>query len=71
MLILTPIELIELTQRERSKAQARALTYMGIEHRIRPDGSLVVLRSHVDALLGSSSERKVPKEWELDLSTIR
>ena len=71
MMILSPEELVELTQRERSKAQARALTYMGIEYRIRPDGSVVVLRSHVDALLGIPSERKVSSERKLDLSTIR
>lgn len=48
-MILTPRELANLTQRTRSYAQARVLDYMAIPYRRRPDGSLVVLRAHLDA----------------------
>lgn len=53
-LFLTDNEVRELTRRERYSAQVRALRRMGIEHRIRPDGSVLVLRSHVDNLLGGT-----------------
>lgn len=46
-LALTPDELVEVTGRTRHKAQAEALTAMGIPYRLRPDGSPLVLRVHV------------------------
>ena len=48
MMFLSKDELVQLTGRRRPKAQARALTRMGIPHRRRPDGSPVVLRIHLD-----------------------
>lgn len=42
-------ELEELTQRRRPSAQARALVSLKIPYRKRPDGTLVVYRSHFDA----------------------
>ena len=70
-MILTPEELAELTGRCRSDAQVRVLRFMGIEHRIRPDGKVVALRSHVDAVLGAVTIHPKVKEYALDLSTIR
>lgn len=69
---LTPSELAQLTGRTRSDAQKRALRYMGIEHRTRPDGSLVVLRSHVNQVLGDDSLKRESrtKEIEPDWSAI-
>lgn len=58
-LFLTPAELQELTGRSRRDAQARALNAMGITHRARPDGSLVVSRDHVDRLLGGVARSTV------------
>ena len=43
MKILSPEEVQVLTQRQRSQAQSEVLRYMGINHRNRPDGSVVVL----------------------------
>ena len=57
-------EIVALTNRQRSAAQARALRTMGIEHRIRPDGTVAILRSHVEHLLGYSASAKVTKEYE-------
>jgi hypothetical protein len=64
-------ELAELTGRCRSAAQARALKAMGIEHRLRPNGSIVVLRAHVEKLFGVASmpERRL-KNTEPDWSAI-
>ena len=47
-LCLTADELEELTSKRRSDAQARELQEMGIPYRVRRDGSLVVLRIHVE-----------------------
>lgn len=45
-------ELEALTRRQRRPAQSRVLSFLGIEHKPRPDGSLVVLRAHVEKILG-------------------
>ena len=57
-------EVVALTNRRRSTAQVRALRTMGIEHRVRPDGTVAILRSHVEYLLGYSVGAKVVKEYE-------
>lgn len=62
MILLTEQELIELTKKERPSAQARALDFMGIRYRARPDGSLVVLRIHVETVEGQVSSAKLPPE---------
>lgn len=51
-LLLQPEELYELTGKKHCRAQRTVLTSMGFEHRVRPDGSLVVLRSHLEQQLG-------------------
>lgn len=58
-MVLDRQELESLTHRTRSSAQVRALRFMGIEHRIRPDGTVAVLRTHVEVALGANqSENK-------------
>lgn len=47
-LLLSPTEIQELTDRQRPGWQARCLKHLGIPFRRRPDGSLVVLRCHVE-----------------------
>jgi hypothetical protein len=42
---LTPGEISQLTGKHRPTAQMKALRFMAIDHKRRPDGSLVVLRS--------------------------
>lgn len=51
-MFLSEEEICELTGRQRASAQARSLQSMGIECRRRPDGSVVVLRAVVEAVLG-------------------
>jgi len=48
-MLLTPAEIEELTHKERPSWQARELDHLGIPYRQRSDGSLVVLRAHVEA----------------------
>lgn len=63
-LFLTTDELRDLTGRTRRDAQASALRYMGIEHKIRPDGSVAVLRAHVEKLMGGENTASAPKDKE-------
>jgi hypothetical protein len=51
-------ELIELTGRRRRNSQIRALREMGIEHKIRPDGSVVVLTQHVIEQFGVKTKQE-------------
>lgn len=51
-MFLTESELIELTLKRRRSSQSQVLKFMGIEHRVRPDGSIAVLREHVNRSLG-------------------
>ena len=63
-------EVAQLTGRTRRDAQVRALRYMGIEHRERPDGSVAVLRSHVRQVFGDSGAVTTVKSVEPDWSAI-
>lgn len=56
-MFLNQQELIELTGRQTRTAQVKALRYMGIEHRVRPDGTVVVLQAHVDKTFGGVSDK--------------
>ena len=51
-MLLTAQEVRDLTGMQRPSAQVRALKSMGIECRRRPDGSVVVLRAVVEAVVG-------------------
>lgn len=67
MMFLTPDEIIALTARKRASAQQRALNAMGIDHRIRPDGTVLVLRSHVEQSLGGNivqaKRQRIEPNW--------
>jgi hypothetical protein len=59
-MFLTREELQALTKRVQYSAQVRVLRSMGIEHRIRPDGSLAVLRAHIEQIFcGNPHSRKI------------
>ena len=62
-MILTDDELRTLTGKKFRTAQAQVLRYMGIDFRMRPDGSLVVLRSQLEA---APPKRKKPVEPNWD-----
>lgn len=65
-MFLTTDELKELTGRTQTRAQIATLRTMGIEHRLRADGKVVVLREHVAKVLGgvdSKPKRKEPN-WD-------
>lgn len=64
---LEPDEVVQLTGKVRRSAQAAALQMMAIEHKVRPDGSIAVLRSHVEKVFGGNvspkTERKIEPNW--------
>lgn len=58
MLTLTDSEIQQITQKERHNAQARVLKALGIRHKARPDGSLLVFRSAVERLGADTMQRE-------------
>lgn len=59
---LGPDEIALLTAKQRRRAQVKALNAMGIEHKVRPDGSLAILRSHIEKVFaGSVDMGKLPR----------
>lgn len=57
-MFLTREEICGLTARIQYSAQIKILRAMGIEHRARPDGSVAVLRLHVEQILGGESKQR-------------
>lgn len=54
-IVLTKDEVEALTGRHRKDAQIKALRFMGIEHRVRPDGSVAVLKAHIELVFGGAT----------------
>ncbi|RKR46257.1 DUF4224 domain-containing protein [Paraburkholderia sp. BL17N1] len=63
-MFLTDEELTELTAKRQSAARIRALRGMGVEHKVRPDGSIAVLRAHVERLFGEKTSKPKMKTWQ-------
>ena len=61
---LSDEEIRALTNRKVRPSQVRALKAMGIEHRVRPDGSVAILRAHIDRVFDGSSPTKQPKQHQ-------
>lgn len=59
-MFLSDDELRELTGRIQHAAQRKVLSFLSIEHRTRPDGSVVVLRQHAEQQLSGGSSLKRP-----------
>lgn len=72
-MFLTPDELIEMTGRKQMRAQAIALTHLGIIHKIRADGKPLVLRAHVEQLLGAgiAPKAKAVPHFEPNWAALR
>lgn len=51
-------EIRSLTKRKHRATQMRELELMKVAYMLRSDGSLVVLRSHVEKLLGADMVKK-------------
>ena len=64
-MILSAAEIVAITGRRRFTAQCRALMAMGIRYAVRTDGSPVVSRAAVDAVLGAAKVEKREPELRL------
>jgi len=62
-MMLTESDLRNLTGRRKKSCQIKALRFMGIEHKIRPDGSVAVLKAHIDQSFGV----RTPKQKQAKL----
>jgi hypothetical protein len=67
-MFLSADELVELTGRRQRESQAQALRMMGIEHKMRADGRLVVSRRHVEQVLGVAPAGPVDVDAMIDWS---
>lgn len=54
-------QLRNLTNKQRPSAQARELLRLGIKHGVRGDGSIVVMETAVDAVLGPGTAARLRK----------
>lgn len=59
-------ELELLTKKKHRDAQVRVLVAAGIKHIVRPDGSIIVSRAHVEHILGGMPPAKVRTPTEPD-----
>lgn len=70
-MFLTPLEITQLTGKKRRPAQVRVLRFMGIEHRVRPDASLIISRDYMTKLLdGDSTNNRIRCRTEPDWSVF-
>lgn len=69
---LTEEEIFQLTRRTRRSSQVIVLQQMSIEHRVRPDGSVAVLRDHINKIFdGQESASRTPKAIEPNWDAMR
>jgi hypothetical protein len=61
-------EVASLTGKRQRACQAQVLRAMAIEHKIRPDGRVIVLRSHVEQMLGGKPDHGHADEMMPDWS---
>jgi len=67
-MFLTREEIQALTNKKRLSSQVAVLNSLGIVHKLLPDGSPVVLKAHVEQLLGGQAvlDHKPERTWEPD-----
>lgn len=63
-IVLTDAEIRDVTRKKRPSAQVRALRSMGIAHRMRPDGTVMVLRSSLQDEASPSVEQESEINWD-------
>lgn len=63
-------EIVELTGKKRYSSQRKALNVMGISHVVRPDGSIAVMRAHVEKIFGAQLSERKKKPVEPNWSAV-
>lgn len=69
-MFLSEEEIREMTQRIKRGAQAKMLRSLGIVFKTRADGTLLVLRSHVEKEMGAAPTGKAKKEFQPNWSGL-
>lgn len=70
-MFLTREEVQELTSKKRLSSQVAVLNSLGIVYKLRPDGSPVVLKAHIEQLFGGQVAQQSPKiTWEPDWDAL-
>lgn len=69
-MVLDKTDIEQLTGRKHRDAQRRVLVALGIEHKLRPDGSLAVSAAHAEQVLSGEAPRKVVKRHEPNWDAI-
>jgi hypothetical protein len=69
-MFLTEKEIAELTGRTQRRTQRTVLNSMGIEHKVRPDNSIVIARAHIEKILDAQHTGRKIKEAEPDWNAI-
>lgn len=72
-LFLNPAEIRELTGKRNRKSQIEVLGLLGITHKVRPDGSILVMRTYLEQEFGMEDTAELlekVKELEPDWSAI-
>lgn len=69
-MFLTADELRELTGKLRRASQVVALRAMGVEHKVRPDGTVAVLLAHVNKIFGNDVKVTKIKDSKPDWSAM-
>ena len=72
-IVLTPIDIEQITRRDRPTAQARILRLLGIPFVVHPtDGNLIVSRAAAEAVLGAPIGAAVQSQgYEVNVEGIR
>jgi acetolactate synthase regulatory subunit len=63
-LFLSQTEVVLLTGRTVRPSQVKALKTMGIEHKVRPDGSVAILRSHIEKVFDGQTQNNPKKQHQ-------
>lgn len=69
-IFLSLTEVIDLTHRRTRNSQVSALRQMGIDHKVRPDGTVAILRSHIEKVLAGGDSTRARIEIQPDWSAI-
>ena len=68
-MFLSEDELTQLTGKKLNPARIAQLNFMGIQHKVRADGKIVVLKTHIENLLDNkhrtiSNNKETKPNWE-------
>lgn len=66
-MFLNDEELLELTGKQRSRSQQKALNQMGITFRVRADGKTLVLKETINQVFATKPSTQPEREFKMNL----